>query len=64
MQLQDGDLDGFLRAQGGKVLSEDEIMNKFVQICLSIHYVHNKVRLHLKSFLGRMTFFWIRSLIN
>ncbi|CAL8468644.1 g8184 [Coccomyxa elongata] len=43
---QDGDLDGFLRAQGGKHLSEEEIMNKFVQICLSIHYVHNKGLIH------------------
>lgn len=56
MQMQDGDLDGFLRAQGGKHLSEEEIMNKFVQICLSIHYVHNKVRLHLASFPGSLTF--------
>ncbi|BDA43378.1 probable serine/threonine-protein kinase Nek8 at C-terminar half [Coccomyxa sp. Obi] len=43
---EDGDLDGFLRARGGKLLSEDEIMNKFVQICLSIHYVHNKGLIH------------------
>lgn len=50
VQIQDGDLDGFLKAQGGRPLSEDEIMHKFVQICLSVHYVHSKVRTaHLQS---------------
>ncbi|KAK9914866.1 hypothetical protein WJX75_001495 [Coccomyxa subellipsoidea] len=43
---EDGDLDGFLKAQGGRHLSEEEIMHKFVQICLSVHYVHSKGLIH------------------
>ena len=33
-----------LKKRGGKMLSEDEIMLKFVQICLGLMHVHNKVR--------------------
>ena len=41
--LQDGDLATLLKKRGGKLLSEDEIMLKFVQICLGLMHVHNKV---------------------
>ena len=34
-----------LKKRGGKLLSEDEIMLKFVQICLGLMHVHNKVAL-------------------
>lgn len=43
--MQDGDLGGFIKAQGGMLMSEDMIMLKFVQICLAVHYVHEKVPL-------------------
>ena len=43
--MQDGDLDHFIMAQGGQLLSEEAIMLKFVQICLAVHYIHSKVSL-------------------
>ena len=43
--MQDGDLDKYVRAQGGQLLPEDTIMLKFVQICLAVHYIHSKVGL-------------------
>ena len=43
--MQDGDMDKYVRAQGGQLLPEDTIMLKFVQICLAVHYIHSKVSL-------------------
>ncbi len=45
LRMQDGDLDKYVRAQGGQLLPEDTIMLKFVQICLAVHYIHSKVGL-------------------
>lgn len=41
--LQEGDLDAMIKKRNGAHLSEDEIMMKFVQICLGLMHVHNKV---------------------
>ena len=41
--VQEGDLATLLKKRGGKLLSEEEIMLKFVQICLGLMHVHNKV---------------------
>ncbi|KAL4859894.1 26S proteasome non-ATPase regulatory subunit 13 A [Chlorella vulgaris] len=40
---QDGDLEQFLRAQGGNLLSEEQILLIFVQLCLALQAVHSKV---------------------
>ena len=40
---QEGDLDIMLKKRNGIHMSEDEIMMKFVQICLGLLHVHNKV---------------------
>ena len=42
--LQEGDLDSFLKNQNGQFLGEDEVLLKFVQICLGLQHVHSKVR--------------------
>lgn len=42
---QDGDLDKFIKAQARQLLPEDTILLNFVQICLAVHYIHNKVSL-------------------
>ena len=41
--VQEGDLDNFVKEQNGKYLEEDEILLKFVQICLGLQHVHSKV---------------------
>ena len=47
--LQEGDLDSALKSHGGRHLAEDEIMLKFVQIALALHYTHSKVRAALAA---------------
>lgn len=46
-----GDMTGVLKAQRGKLLEEDTIMDWFVQICLGMKHVHDRKILHrdLKS---------------
>lgn len=41
--LQEGDLDTYLKKRGHNYIPEDEIMLKFVQIALALHYIHGKV---------------------
>ena len=49
---QEGDLDQYLKRQSHALLDEDEIMLKFVQICLGLLHVHSKVsRLGMQPFL-------------
>ena len=43
--MQRGDLERFLKQQKGELLTEDELMLKFVQLCLALHHVHAKVRI-------------------
>ena len=43
--VQDGDLDKFIKARARQLLPEDTILLNFVQICLAVHYIHNKVSL-------------------
>lgn len=42
--MQEGDLDSAIKKYKG-YLPEDDIMLKFVQIALALHYTHSKVRL-------------------
>ena len=42
--VQEGDMATLLKRRNGKLLNESEIMLKFVQICLGLMHVHNKVR--------------------
>jgi NIMA (never in mitosis gene a)-related kinase len=46
-----GDLSARLKAQGGKLLNEDQIADWFVQICLALKHLHDRKILHrdLKS---------------
>ena len=41
---QEGDLEALLRARRCALLSEGEVMIKFVQLCLALQHVHSKVR--------------------
>lgn len=41
--LQEGDLDSYLKKQEGCYLDEEEVLLKFVQICLGLQHVHSKV---------------------
>jgi len=41
-----GDLTDLIRARRGAPLPEDDVMNKFVQVCLALHYVHAQGVLH------------------
>ncbi|GMH37950.1 hypothetical protein BSKO_05834 [Bryopsis sp. KO-2023] len=43
---EEGDLAGYLKDQNGEYLEENEIMLKFVQICLALQNIHNKGILH------------------
>ena len=43
-RLQEGDLDSAIKKYKG-YLPEDDIMLKFVQIALALHYTHSKVTL-------------------
>ncbi|KAK9809793.1 hypothetical protein WJX73_006988 [Symbiochloris irregularis] len=43
---EEGDLDNMLKKRAGVFMSEDEIMMKFVQICLGLMHVHNKGIIH------------------
>ena len=47
--LQEGDLERWLRARSGVLLSEDEVMLKFVQLCLALQHVHSKVGIPVAS---------------
>ena len=38
-------MERFLKQRKGELLSEGELMLKFVQLCLALHHVHAKVRL-------------------
>ncbi len=42
--MQEGDLDSAIKKYKG-YLPEDDIMLKFVQIALALHYTHSKVGL-------------------
>ena len=42
--MQEGDLDKLVRGREGALLSEGEVMLKFVQLCLALQHVHGKVR--------------------
>ena len=42
---QEGDLSTYLKQRGGQYLDEEEVMLKFVQICLALQAVHSKARL-------------------
>ena len=42
--VQEGDLDKLVRGREGALLSEGEVMLKFVQLCLALQHVHSKVR--------------------
>ena len=42
--VQEGDLDKLVRGREGALLSEGEVMLKFVQLCLALQHVHGKVR--------------------
>jgi len=44
--VQEGDLDSAIKKYKG-YLPEDDIMLKFVQIALALHYTPSKVELHL-----------------
>lgn len=41
--VQEGDLEGLLKGRGGSLLSEDDVMLRFVQLCLALQHVHSKV---------------------
>ena len=41
---QEGDLGGYLKRRTGRLLAEDEIMAKLVQVVLGLHHVHSRVR--------------------
>lgn len=43
MASQEGDLDLMIKKRNGAHMAEDEIMMKFVQICLGLLHVHSKV---------------------
>ena len=40
---QEGDLEKMLKARGGELLPEGQLMMKFVQLCLGLQQVHAKV---------------------
>ncbi|KAK9830325.1 hypothetical protein WJX72_011020 [[Myrmecia] bisecta] len=42
----DGDLDSYIKKRNGNLISEHEIMLKFVQICLALLHVHSKGIIH------------------
>ncbi len=46
--MQEGDLDSAIKKYKG-YLPEDDIMLKFVQIALALHYTHSKVGMTLNS---------------
>lgn len=48
---EEGDLAGYLKNKGDQLLPENEVMMKFVQVCLALQHVHSKGILHrdLKS---------------
>ena len=46
--VQEGDLDSAIKKYKG-YLPEDDIMLKFVQIALALHYTHSKVGMTLNS---------------
>lgn len=37
-------MEKLLKARGGRLLQENEIMLKFLQLCLALQHVHSKVR--------------------
>lgn len=41
-----GDLGRLLKAQAGRLLPEEDVMIKFVQVCLALHYMHARGVLH------------------
>ena len=41
---QEGDLGSYLKARGGRLLDEREVMGKLVQLCLGLQHVHSKAR--------------------
>jgi len=42
-----GDLHALLKAQGmPKLLSEDQVLDYFVQLCLAMKHVHDRKALH------------------
>ena len=41
--FQEGDLEKMLKARGGALLPEGQLMMKFVQLCLGLQHVHGKV---------------------
>ncbi|KAK9805089.1 hypothetical protein WJX73_004295 [Symbiochloris irregularis] len=43
---EEGDLDTWVKAQRGRHLTEDEVMVKFVQICLGLLHVHSQGIIH------------------
>ncbi len=47
--MQEGDLDSAIKKYKG-YLPEDDIMLKFVQIALALHYTHSKVTLMVPGF--------------
>ena len=61
MCLQEGDLDSAIKKYKG-YLPEDDIMLKFVQIALALHYTHSKVcplAMHLLSVLMLVHFMFV-----
>ena len=53
MYLQEGDLDSAIKKYKG-FLPENDIMLKFVQIALALHYTHSKV-----TYLAPCVVFWL-----
>ena len=40
---QEGDLSSYLKSRDGQLLEENEIMMKFVQVCLALDHTHSQV---------------------
>jgi NIMA (never in mitosis gene a)-related kinase len=41
-----GDLEGYLKARHGRLLSESETLSMFVQMCLGLKHIHDRKILH------------------
>lgn len=41
-----GDLEKFLKARNGQLLSEDKVLHVFIQISLAIKHIHDRKILH------------------
>ncbi|KAK2963667.1 putative G2-specific protein kinase nimA [Blattamonas nauphoetae] len=58
-----GDLEQFVKRQGGRYMSEDQILDFFVQICLALKHLHDKKILH-RDIKGQNIFLHHKTLVK